>query len=505
MLIPLRHENMHGRRWPVLTFGIIVLNLIVFLGTHWTIDRQEPELGQVKIHLILLAAVHPDLKIQGKAQDFVSTVQTKNPDLWKEAKNQNRDVHDAWDAEMRMQADEHPDRLQHEMDSLSARYEELDSASIVSKYAFIPAHPTLLGLISANFLHGGWLHLIGNMWFLWLAGAVLEDTWGRVIYPIFYLVAGVLALQVHAMVNAGSMTPTIGASGAIAGLMGAFLVRFPTTKIEMGWLFFYRFYRFKMAAYWLLPLWLLTEILYGSASQSSGIAHWAHIGGFIFGALIALGIQKSGLEQIAEQGIQDKISWVSHPLLAEASEQMEKGQLDPAAANLQKLLLEKPDSMDAYRMLQRIYWQKSNLPKHCDALEKLLALEIKANDHEGALQTRLDFRNGGGEKLPAPLWLEFCRMLETQPDISRAAEEYIELARAYPADKQGLLAQMAAGRIYLKRLNRPEEALRFYEAAQASSIPHADWQPTIERGIAEAKKVMQVSSANPVSSNSIQG
>ena len=76
------------------------------------------------------------------------------------------------------------------------------------------------------------------MWFLWLAGAILEDTWGRLIYPAFYLIAGVLAFQVHAMVNAGSFTPTIGASGAIAGLMGAFLVRFPTTKIEMGWLLY---------------------------------------------------------------------------------------------------------------------------------------------------------------------------------------------------------------------------------------------------------------------------
>jgi hypothetical protein len=133
-------------------------------------------------------------------------------------------------------------------------------------------------LITANFLHGGWLHLIGNMWFLWLAGAVLEDTWGRLIYPAFYMIAGVLALQVHAMVNVGSMTPTIGASGAIAGLMGAFLVRFPTTKIEMGYLLFYRFYRFKMAAYWLLPVWLLMEILYGTSGASTGVAHWAHIG-----------------------------------------------------------------------------------------------------------------------------------------------------------------------------------------------------------------------------------
>jgi hypothetical protein len=351
-------------------------------------------------------------------------------------------------------------------------------------------------------LHGGWLHLIGNMWFLWLAGAVLEDTWGRMIYPAFYLIAGVLALQVHAMVNVGSFTPTIGASGAIAGLMGAFLVRFPTTKIEMGYLLLFRFYRFKMAAYWLLPVWLLTEILYGSVSgQSSGVAHWAHVGGFAFGALIAVAVQKSGLEQMAEQGIQEKISWVSHPLLADASEQVEKKEFDLAAASLQKLLVEKPDSIDAYRMLQRIYWQKSDLPAQREALVKLLGLEIKANDGEGALQTFQDFRNAGGDKLPASLWLEFCRVLETQPDISFAAEEYLELAKSFPAEKQGLLAQMAAGRIYLKRMDRPADALRLYEAAQASSIPHADWQTTIDRGIAEAKKAMQAQSpvATPVS------
>jgi membrane associated rhomboid family serine protease len=499
MLIPLRHENMQGRRWPVITFAIIAINVIVFFGTHWTIDKQGQELGQVKLHLVLLSAMHPELKIPAQAQDFVTSIRTKNARLWKEAQNPNRDLVDVWDTKFRVQDD--TDVLQQEMDSLGASYAQLNSASLLSKYAFIPARPTLLSLITANFLHGGWLHIIGNMWFLWLAGAILEDTWGRVIYLAFYLVAGALALQVHAMVYPGSFTPTIGASGAIAGLMGAFLVRFPTTKIEMGYLFFYRFYRFKMAAYWLLPLWFLVEILYGSVGQSSGVAHWVHIGGFGFGALIALAIQKTGLEQMAEKGIQDKISWVSHPLLAEASEQMEKNQPDLAAANLQKLLKEKPDSIDAYRMLQRIFWQKNDLPAHRDALAKLLGLEIKANDHEGALQTYQDFRNGGGEKLPAPLWLEFCRQLETQPDVSRAADEYLGLAQAYPAEKQGLLAQMAAGRIYLKRMDRPADALRLYEAAQASSIPHADWQATIDRGIAEAKKVMQVpvSSASTVS------
>jgi len=394
-----------------------------------------------------------------------------------------------------MAADEHPEAMQAEMDSLSKRYEELDTTSVVSKFAFIPAHQTFLGLISANFLHGGWLHLIGNMWFLWLAGAVLEDTWGRIIYPVFYMLAGILALQVHAMANPHSLVPTIGASGAIAGLMGAFLVRYPTTKIEMGWLLLFRFYRFKMAAYWLLPLWLLMEVFYGSLiGTASGVAHWAHVGGFVFGALIALGIQHSGLEKLADKGIQEKVEWVSHPLLAEANEQMEKGEVDSAIATLKKLLLEKPDSQDAYRMLQRLYWQKNNMPAHQDALQKLLGLELKANEFEGALQTLQDFKNSGGEKLSPSLWLDLCRQMETQPDIERAAAEYEELAQAYPAEKQGLLAHMAAGRMYLKRLNRPADALRSYEAAQASQVPHPDWQPTIEKGLVEAKKALEAHS-----------
>jgi membrane associated rhomboid family serine protease len=490
---------MQGRRWPVITFGIIALNVLIFLVTNNTMEKQAPEFGEVKTHLLILAAMHPEAKMSSKAQEYINTVQTKNPDLWKRAQDLNRPLEDGWDARMRMMADEHPEDIQTEMDSLCERYEQLESQSLLEKYAFTPAHPTFTGMIAALFLHAGWLHLIGNMWFLWLSGAILEDTWGRLIYPAFYMIAGILAFQVHAMSNSGSLTPTIGASGAIAGLMGAFLVRFPTTKIEMGWLLFFRFYRFKMAAYWLLPMWLLTEIFYGSmVGQTSGVAHWAHIGGFVFGALIAVGVRKSGLEHIAEQGIQEKISWVSNPLIAQASEEMEAGKLDEAIANLNKLLAQTPDSMDAYRMLQRIYWQKSDLPAHRDTLVKLLALEIKANDHQGALETCQNFKNAGGEKLPAPLWLEFCRQLETQPDVSHAAEEYAALANAYPAEKQGLLAQMAAGRLYLKRLNRPSDALRFYEAASTSSIPHADWQPTIDKGIAEAKKVAAPQTTIPV-------
>lgn len=497
MLIPLRHENMSGRRWPIITFALIGLNIAIFLFTHWSIEAEQPKRAEARMHLLLLAATHPELTTTPEAAEFIEHVKKTSGRGWGQVANPSRRVQDTWDAQMRLQED--PAILQSQMDTLCQQFEESEHSSILDHYGFVPAHPHAVSYVTANFLHGGWLHLIGNMWFLWLAGAVLEDTWGRIIYPAFYLIAGVLALLVHGMVNAGSLVPTIGASGAIAGLMGAFLVRFPTTKIEMGWLFLYRIYRFKMQAYWLLPLWLVTEIFYGSMfGAMSGVAHWAHVGGFVFGALIAIGVQKSGLEQMAEQGIQEKISWVSHPLLVTAGDQMEQGKLDEAAASLKKVLAEKPDSVEALRMLQNIYWQKNDLPAHRETLTKLLALEIKANDHEGAAQTCQDFRNAGGEKLPAPLWLEFCRQLENQPDVSHAADEYLQLANSYPAERQGLLAQMAAGRLYLKRLSRPSDALRLYEAAASSSVPHGDWQPTIEKGIADANKALNPQTA-PVS------
>ena len=306
MLIPLRHENMKGRRWPVITIGLIVLNTLIFLGTHGTIEEQQtPRNTEARVRILMLAAMHPGLNMPGEVQEFVTTFEKGDPATWKVLQNPNRDVEDAWDAHMRMMGE--PQDWQREMDTLAAQFVENKEVSLVQRYAFVPAHPRAISRLSANFLHAGWLHLIGNMWFLWLAGFILEDTWGRPLYLVFYLLSGVIALQVHAWSNPQSLVPTLGASGAVAALMGAFLVRFPKMKIEMAWIFgVFRMYRFKAAAYWLLPLWVLMEIFSGTVfGRSSGVAHWAHVGGFLSGALFGLVIRESGLESMAEQHIQE--------------------------------------------------------------------------------------------------------------------------------------------------------------------------------------------------------
>jgi len=490
MLLPLRHENMEGRRWPVITISLIALNVLIFLGTYWTMQSQSAEEVPVQKQILVLAATHPNLQMPDDVAQWVSFIREKNPRLWQQLQLPNRLLRDTIGVEA---GDE--SARQEEMNGLVQQLHELQAASIVHRYAFYPAHPTATSYITANFLHAGFLHIIGNMWFLWLAGFILEDTWGRIIYPIFYLLAGVAALMVHAWTNSGSYVATIGASGAVAGLMGAFLTRFPNMKIEMIWILgIFRSYRFKAAAYWLLPAWVLMEILYGTVFGSgSGVAHWAHVGGFAFGAVVGYGVRKSGLEQVAEQGIQEKIEWVSHPLLAEANEQLEHGKLEEAVGNLSKLLAEKPDSVEAYRMLQQIYWRRSDMPACRAALQKLVELALKAKDTDEALQAYEDFKAAGAEHLPAAIWLDLCRLIEDQQDLQRAVSEYEALAAACPQEKQALLANMAAGRIYLKRLSEPQRALKFYQAAAASPVPHLDWEPTITSGMEQAQKALGLS------------
>ena len=375
----------------------------------------------------------------------------------------------------------------------------MSANSITHKYAFVPGDTKLITYLTANFMHGGWLHLIGNMWFLWLAGFVLEDVWGRPLYLAFYLISGVAALQFHAWTNVGSMVPTVGASGAIAALMGAFLVRFPKMKIEMAWLFLFRIYRFKMPAYWLLPLWLAIEIFYGGlGGNSGGVAHWAHVGGFIFGVLIALALQHSGLEHKVNQAIEEKVGATVDPQLEQASDLMDHGKLDEAVVLLNHHLAAQPDSIDGLNLLRAIYSRRNEMPAYQEATLKMCRLHLKRQEDEAAWHDYEDFIKAGGEKLPATMWLDIAHALEKSENFQHALDEYEKIVASYPEDRESLMAQLAAARICLKRLGRPQDALGFYEAAAASAIPHLDLEQTIAMGIKEAKTALMQTRAATV-------
>jgi|KBSMisStandDraft_5_1062788.scaffolds.fasta_scaffold00071_19 membrane associated rhomboid family serine protease len=490
MLIPIRHEGMQARRWPIVTFALIGLNVVCFLFSYPAIQSEAPRLGELKAHILLMAASHPELTLQAQAQQLVDDFKQREPAVWAQAQNPNRDVADGFDAQMRLQDDEA--QLQSQLDSLTEQYAQLKANSLTEQYAFIPAHPKPISYLTANFLHGGWLHLIGNMWFLWLAGFVLEDVWGRPLYTVFYLIAGAAALQLHAWTNSGSTVPTLGASGAVAALMGAFLVRYPKMKIEMLWLFgFFRSYRFKAPAYALLPLWLLLEVFYGTLlGTSSSVAHWAHVGGFVFGALAALGVQHSGLEQKANQGIEEELTLTSDAEVQQASDLIDQKQFEPAISTLSGYVQTHPNSVDAHMLLVHAYRGINDQTAAIQTLEKLCAIHSAAGEPELVWKTYEDFMSLGGKNLPANLWLDVARAAEKLQFFDRAVSEYETLAQTNSQERQAISALLAAGRICLKQLNQPERALGFFEAAEKSPVPHLDWEQNIAAGVREAKAAL---------------
>ena len=170
---------------------------------------------------------------------------------------------------------------------LSLTHEELNE--FITYYGVIPAYVTFPTLITSMFLHGGWLHVIGNMWSLWIFGDNVEDRLGHGRFIVFYLLCGVLAALGQVIADPSSMLPTIGASGAIAGVMGAYLVLYPHSRVLtlIPWIFIQIV---EIPAIVLLGFWFLMQFLSAgaiavtsSSHGAGGVAFAAHVAGFVFG------------------------------------------------------------------------------------------------------------------------------------------------------------------------------------------------------------------------------
>jgi membrane associated rhomboid family serine protease len=155
-----------------------------------------------------------------------------------------------------------------------------------------PAYPLVaivLPFFTSLFLHGSWMHVIGNMWFLYIFGDNVEDYLGHFKYLVFYLLTGVLAMGTHVAMNLHSMAPAVGASGAIAGVLGAYFVLYPRARV-LTWFFVFVIW---VPAWIILGYWFVLNFLSGTATSLAvqggnmgGVAFWAHVGGFISGALL---------------------------------------------------------------------------------------------------------------------------------------------------------------------------------------------------------------------------
>ena len=151
-----------------------------------------------------------------------------------------------------------------------------------------PGLAELLTMTTSMFLHGGWMHLIGNLWFLGIFGDNVEDTLGHGLFLVFYLGCGVVAASAQILSDPGSSLPMIGASGAIAGVMGAYLICFPSARITVLVPLIVFWATIEVPAFVVLMIWLASQVFSGTGDASGGVAWWAHIGGFLAGVAFLL-------------------------------------------------------------------------------------------------------------------------------------------------------------------------------------------------------------------------
>jgi len=470
LLIPIGHEDQRVTRLPWVTIGLVTVNVAIFLFTLPLVNHQAAETRLRVREAVQFASEHPYLRLPEEFADAGPAMRPP-PGLSAEILSEE----------------------QARLDRLVKDFRSALGISVFHTYGYIPAEPHLLALFTSMFIHGGWLHLIGNMLFLWLAGGSLEDKWGRVVFPALYLVSGVAGALTHAAVHSQSTVPMVGASGAIAGLMGAFLIRLAATRIRfLYWFYFFRG-TFYAPAYVALPLWLLQQFAMARSGQAGGVAVWAHIGGFGVGLVAALLIRLTDLEgKVLTPAIEKKTTWAASDRLAAALTKLDSGDLDGALKELEALLRATPDSIEARAALMEAYARKEDHAAAGRESARLVGAYLKARDTAGAMTAAMEH------------WQIYPTVpLAMRDQVALAAhrekrEEYRDAAHllegaiaAWPDDPLAPKALLGLGRLQLQVFDQPGEALVHLERAQAH--PHAtpEFQQASAEMIARARVAPQ--------------
>ncbi len=348
MIIPLGHEQRSVRRQPWVTWIIMALCLVVFLFTGpGDKERARESLERLQVAVEYFVE-HPYLEPPPRLREiFVSQIGEEETDAQIEL--------------MREVAPDGPTsnlELEREQAKLDRLVEEsvitIDDAPL-RRWGLVPAEFRLPTILTYQFLHGGWMHLLGNLFMLFLVGPFIEDVWGRPLYFGFYLTAGAVAGLMFMVRYPALDSPLIGASGAIAGVMGAFLVRYWHTKIKFLYWFFLLVGTFEAPAWLMLPLWFFKELFSAQAMDSlapgtggGSVAFWAHVWGFVFGVIVAYAITHFQIEERhIHSRIESKITLVDNTAVEAAAQLAEKGDARGAVAVLQEELATNSDNVEA--------------------------------------------------------------------------------------------------------------------------------------------------------------
>lgn len=423
MIIPLSHEDHRSRRWPVVTFAIVIVCLCVHVfftltgGVQLGTDRVAAAARDTLEYL----EEHPYLTPPAEAAPLLDSL----PSGVKAALSAAREEGPPRGASV--------EKEQRELSSRAVAFEQAISEARVFRYGFVPHRRNWGALFTCMFVHGGWIHLIGNLWMLWLCGGNLEDRWGRPVFAGMYVVAGIGATLLHFFFFPQSAAPLIGASGAIAGAMGGFLVVFFYTRIRFAYFFFpmrLAMGTFTAPAYLMLPLWVGWELLSATVFARSGVAHWAHVGGFLIGFATAFGLRLSGAESKLDAAVESTVTVTQDPRIQAATDHLDRREAPQAIALLRERLRESPGDIDALLLLARAASDARDDRLQAEATSKLIEAYWIAGHVETALEVFYEPRPPSVEAhMSRAVGLRVARHLAASNQASQAAALCARLQR----------------------------------------------------------------------------
>ena len=266
-----------------------------------------------------------------------------------------------------------------EWKGLTTEYKTMSSQLVTPKYGFIPDQKSLLTSFTYMFMHASTGHLLGNMIFLWIVGCILEMGLGRLQYAVLYIVGGLFAVWLFWLIYMNSTTPLVGASGSIAGMMGAFAVLFGKKRVKIFYSLGFYFNYLKIPAIILLPIWFGNELYQLFGPGASHVAYVAHIGGLIGGAVFGVVCLKFSLGFNQDVIVDTPVDEIS-PQIEKALKHIAELDLEAGRQILEKVLAKEPENIDALTHLFNVHKLDPEDDKFHQVTKKLI-FELTRSHH----------------------------------------------------------------------------------------------------------------------------
>jgi membrane associated rhomboid family serine protease len=447
-LIPIGSEE-GVRRLPYLTVGLIALNIIIFMITSSVLRSQEQELHRINRELQEIEYKYYFEILEHDPNVMQNMTFDEQHELFFENNNINweENDYDVWH-------------------KLYNEYKMKFNNVIFNQLGFTPKRFDFFKLFTHMFIHANIFHLIFNMLFLWLVGCNIEDTWSWKVFLGLYLLSGALACLLHAAVYPASQTPLVGASGAIAGIMGAFMIRHYKTKIRFAYFFWLIFAppifgSFAIYAGIALPIWFVMQIVSAHWSVEAGTAYYAHIGGFVFGAVVGISMKFLGIEKkYVAPMVED--SFEKLKMSTKMKDVYKKMDINDTAGALPLLLAvldEEPTNFDAPLILARIYYEKGH---HDDAIimyNKAIDIAIRSGQADAVFSVYEELREKNVlEKIDEKNIYNLAITLENYEKYKDATEVFGIYVRIFPKGKVRAKALSRIYQLFKNKLSNPSMA-----------------------------------------------